>query len=260
MDHVVREMPPVDDRETRPSDSVPLPLGGPCYDDRLVVPPQMDHHEMVPTPVPLPEPEVIPTPDAATVLPGTHSVLVRAPAPAPSNPLPSKPSQAEAIWQPLDPGAPFAEVDAADVPWFLVSIEQRRPPARIPGESTPLSGGRARHAETRLALSPTAPSKAIPLAAARSAIGSPVPPRPAPTPPAPRPPVTVPSAPVVVPSSPVTRPVQPASPMPATGQTESDRLRWLALASLTMALAIAIFSWQPRYDALVRWMPRIRID
>ena len=242
MDNVVREMPPVDDRETRPSDNVPLPLGGPCYGDRLVVPPQMDHHEMVPTPVPLLEPEVIPTPDAAMVLPGTRSVLVRAPAPAPASPLPSAPARGEAMWQPLDPGTPFAEADAEDLREFLSDIAQRQPSARIDGQPTPLSAGR-RQAETRLALAPTAASRGTPQPTVRPAIRTPVPPRPAPTPPSPRPTVTAESAPVAVPSPPVIRPVPPASPSPATGLTGADRLRWLALASLTVALAIAIFGW-----------------
>jgi hypothetical protein len=82
-DNVVREMPPVDDRETRPSDSV----GMPCYEDRLVEPPQ-NQHEMVPTPAPLPAPEMIPSPAALVEPPGTRSVLVRAPAAA--EPIPTK--------------------------------------------------------------------------------------------------------------------------------------------------------------------------
>jgi hypothetical protein len=240
MDNVVREMPPVDDRETRPSDNIPLPLGGPCYDDRLVVPPQMDHHEMVPTPAPLPEPEVVPTPDAATVLPGTRSVLVRAPAPA--EPLPSAIGRVEAIWQPLDPGTPFAESDAGDVLAFLGGLERRQPSARIAGQPTPLSAGR-RHAETRLALAPTAASRGTPQPIVRPVIRTPPPSLPAPTPSSPRPPVTAESAPVAVPSAPVIRAVPAASPSPATGLTGADRLRWLALASLTVALAIAIFGW-----------------
>ncbi len=240
MDNVVREMPPVDDRETRPSDNVPLPLGGPCYGDRLVVPPQMEHHEMVPTPVPLPEPEVIPTPDAATVLPGTRSVLVRAPAPV--EPRPSATVRVEPMWQPLDPGTPFAEADAEDLREFLSDIAQRQPSTRIAGQPTPPSAGHL-HAETRLALAPTAASRGTPQPIVRPVIRTPVPPRPAPTPPSPRPTVTAESAPVAVPSPPVIRPVPPASPSPATGLTGADRLRWLALASLTVALAIAIFGW-----------------
>ena len=242
MDNVVREMPPVDDRETRPSDNVPLPLGGPCYGDRLVVPPQMDHHEMVPTPVPLLEPEVIPTPDAAMVLPGTRSVLVRAPAPAPASPLPSAPARGEAMWQPLDPGTPFAEADAEDLREFLSDIAQRQPSTRIAGQPSPLSAGRQR-AEARLALAPTAASRGTPQPIVRPVIRAPLPPRPAPTTPSPRPTVTAESAPVAVPSPPVIRAVPPTSPSPATGLTGADRLRWLALASLTVALAIAIFGW-----------------
>ena len=244
MDNIVRELPPVDDPETRPSDNIPLPLGGPCYDDRLVAPPQMDHHEMVPTPVPLPEPEMIPPPDAAMVLPGTRSVLVRAPAPvaAPPGPLPSAPDRLEAMWQPLDPGTLFAEVDAEDLREFLGSIERRQPSARIAGQPTPLSAGRL-HAETRVALALTAASRGAPQPIIRPVIRAPISPRPAPTPPSPRPPETEASAPVAVPSSPVIRPVPPASPSPATGLTGSDRLRLLALACLTAALAIAIFGW-----------------
>ena len=242
MDNVVREMPPVDDRETRPSDNIPLPLGGPCYGDRLVVPPQMDHHEMVPTPVPLLEPEMIPTPDAAMVLPGTRSVLVRAPAPA--EPFPSAPVRTETMWQPLDPVTPFAEADAEDLREFLSDIEQRQPSARIAGQPSPPSAGQ-RHAETRLALAPTAASRAAPQPIVRPAIRTPVPPLPASTLPSPRPPVTAESAPVAVPSPPVIRAAPPTSPSPATGLTGADRLRWLALASLTVALAIAIFG-RPR--------------
>jgi hypothetical protein len=240
MDNIVREMPPVDDRETRPSDTIPLPLGGPCYDDRLVVPPQMDHHEMVPTPVPLPEPEMIPTPDAAMVLPGTRSVLVRAPAPA--GPLPSAPGRFEAIWQPLEPGTPFAEADAEDLRDFLSGIERRQPSARIAGQPTPLSAGRL-HAETRMALAPTAASRGTPQPIGRPVIRTPISPLPAPTPPPPWPPETEKSAPVAAPSPPVIRAGPPASPSPATGLTGSDRLRLLALACLTAALAIAIFGW-----------------
>ena len=244
MDNIVRELPPVDDPETRPSDNIPLPLGGPCYDDRLVAPPQMDHHEMVPTPVPLPEPEMIPPPDAAMVLPGTRSVLVRAPAPvaAPPGPLPSAPGRLEAMWQPLDPGTLFAEADAEDLREFLGSIERRQPSARIAGQPTPLSAGRL-HAETRIALALTAASRGAPQPIIRPVIRAPISPRPAPTPPSPRPPETEASAPVAVPSSPVIRPVPPASLSPATGLTGSDRLRLLALACLTAALAIAIFGW-----------------
>jgi len=240
MDNVVREMPPVDDRETRPSDTIPLPLGGPCYDDRLVVPPQMDHHEMVPTPVPLPEPEVVPTPDAATVLPGTRSVLVRAPAAA--EPLPSATVRVEAIWQPLEPGTPFAETDAGDVLAFLDGLERRQPSARIAGQPTPLSAGR-RHAETRLALAPTAVSRGTPPLIVRPVIRTPPPSPPAPTPSSSRPQVKAESAPVAVPAAPVIRAVPPAAPPPPTGLTGADRLRWLAIASLTVALAIAIFGW-----------------
>lgn len=174
MDHVVREMPPVDDRETRPSDNVPLPLGGPCYDDRLVVPPLMDHHEMVPTPAPPPEPEVIPAPAAAMVLPGTRSVLVRAPRPA--APRSSADGGIETIWQPLDPGVSFAEADDADVPGFLAGIEQRQPAARIAGQPAPIAADR-RHAESRVALAPMAAPKGMPQPIAGPAIRSPLPAR-----------------------------------------------------------------------------------
>ena len=242
MDNIVRELPPVDDPETRPSDNIPLPLGGPCYDDRLVAPPQMEHHEMLPTPVPLPEPEMIPPPDAAMVLPGTRSVLVRAPAPAPAGPLPSAPGHFEAMWQPLDPGTLFAEADADDLREFLSSIERRQPSARIVGQPTPLSAGRL-HAETRVALALTAASRGMPQPIIRPVIRPPISPLPAPTPPSPRPPKTEESAPAAMPSSPVIRPVPPASPSPATGLTGSDRLRLLALACLTAALAIAVFGW-----------------
>ena len=43
----------------------------------------------------------------------------------------------------------------------------------------------------------------------------------------------------------------PASPTPAAGLTGADRLRWLALASLTVALALAIFGWPRAKPAAV---------
>jgi hypothetical protein len=241
MDNIVREMPPVDDRETRPSDNIPLPLGGACYGDRLVVPPQMDHHEMVPTPVPFLEPEVIPAPDAAMVLPGTRSVLVRATASAPAGPFPSEPGRFKAIWHPLDPVSPFAETDAEDVRDFLCNIEQRQPSARIAGQPSQPSAGH-RHAETRIALAPTAASRGMPQPIVRPVIRIPIAPLPAPTPP------------------PVIRAVPPASPSPATGLTGSDRLRWMTLACLTAALAIAIFG-RPRAKpaATVQSAPSSRV-
>ena len=195
---------------------------------------------MVPTPVPLPEPEVIPTPDAATVLPGTRSVLVRAPDPV--EPLPSATVRVEPMWQPLDPGTPFAEADQADVPWFVGGIERRQSSARIAGQPTPLSAGR-RHAETRLALAPRATPQGMPLPINRPGIRGPVLPRPAPTPLPPPPAATAESPRVAVPLPPVIRPVPPVSPSPAPGLTGADRLRLLALASLSVALAIAIFGW-----------------
>jgi len=249
MDNVVREMPPVDDRETRPSDTIPLPLGGPCYEDRLVVPPQMDHREMVPTPAPLAEPESIPTPAAAAVLPGTHSVLV--PSHETAALRPHAAGRVPAVWQPLDPGAPFAEADAAAVPEFLIGMEQRQPSARIAGQPAPASAGRGR-AETRLALAPTAASRGIPQPIVRPVIRAPLPPVPpvlplppvsARTPSAPRETVTAQSAHGTVPSPPVIRSVPPDAPLSASGLTGSDRLRWLALVLLTAALAIAIFDW-----------------
>jgi len=174
MDNIVREMPPVDDRETRPSDKAPLPVDGPCSDDVLVVPPQMDHPDMVPTPAPLPEPESIPAPAAATLVPSAQSVLVRAPDPA--EPSPSAPSRVEPLWQPLDPGTPFAAADAVGVPEFLASIEQRQPSAGNAGRSAPRAPDR-RHAETRIALVPTAAAKGMPLPIVGSAARSPLPPR-----------------------------------------------------------------------------------
>lgn len=174
MDHVVREMPPIDDRETRPSDKPPLPAGGPCSDDMLVVPPQTDHPEMVPTPAPLPEPESIPAPAAATLVPSTRSVLVRAPAPA--EPRPSAPGRVEPLWQPLDPGTPFTAADTVGVPEFLAGIEQRQPSAGIAGRSAPRPPDR-RHADTRVALVPTAASKGMPLPIVGPAARSPLPPR-----------------------------------------------------------------------------------
>ena len=234
MDNVVREMPPVDDRETRPSDNVPLPLGCPSYDDRLVVPPQMDPHEMVPTPVPLPEPEAIPTPAAASLLPGTHSVLVKAPAPA--EPLPSAAPRAEAIWQPIDPGTPFAAAEPGDVLAFLMGIEQRPSSTRIAGQPTPTATRRP-HADTRFALAPTATPQGMPQPIARPVIRSPLPPRP------PRPPAVAEPAPVAVPLPPVSRSPAVASPSPPTTTSEPDRLRVLVLACLAAALAIAVFGW-----------------
>jgi len=240
MDYVVREMPPVDDHEIRPSDTIPLPLGGPCYEDRLIVPPQMDRREMVPTPAPLAEPETIPTPEAAALLPGTQSVLVRAPVTA--GPRPFAADRGVAVWQPLEPGTPFAEADAAAVPDFLVGMEQRQPSTRIAGKPTPLSAGR-RHAETRLALAPTAGSRGIPPPIIRPGVPAPRTPLPAPTPPTARRSMTPESAAVAVPSLPAIRSVPQDLPLPATGLTAGDRLRWLALVCLTAALAIAIFRW-----------------
>ncbi len=159
MDHVVREMPPVDDRETHPSDATPVPLGGPCYEDRLVVPPQMDHREMMPTPAPMAEPEAIPTPAAAALLPGTQSVLVRAPETAGSRSIAA--DRGAAIWQPLDPATPFAEADAAAVPGFLAGMERRQPSTRIAGQPATIAPDR-RHAESRVALAPAAGAKNLP--------------------------------------------------------------------------------------------------
>ena len=172
MDHVVREMPPVDDRETRPSDNVPPPLGGPCYDDRRVVPLPMDRHEMVPTPAPLPEPEMVPAPAAATLPPGTRSVLVRAPDHA--KPRLAAVGRVEAIWQPLDPGVHFAEADEVDVREFLAAIERRQPSARVVVQPAPLAADR-RHADTRLALVPTASGRGMPQPIVRPDIRMPLP-------------------------------------------------------------------------------------
>ena len=171
MDHVVREMPPVDDRETRPADKDPPPAGGPCADDMLVVPLQTDHPEMVPTPAPLPEPEMIPAPAAATLPPGTHSVLVRAPDPA--EPRPSAAGRGEPLWQPLDPSSPFTAADAVGTPEFLASIERRQPRAGRSASSPP----DRRHADTRVALVPTAASKGMPLPIVGPAARSPLPQR-----------------------------------------------------------------------------------
>jgi hypothetical protein len=150
-DNVVREMPPVDDRETRPSDSV----GMPCYEDRLVVPPQMNQHEMVPTPAPLPAPEMIPSPAALVEPPGTRSVLVRAPAAA--EPIPTAVARLEPVWRPLDPAAPFTDADAANVEGFLGSIHSARPASQPAG----VASQARRHAEARLALVPTAPTRGL---------------------------------------------------------------------------------------------------
>ena len=159
MDNVVREMPPVDDRETRPSDAIPLPLGGPCYEDRLVMPPQMDDREMVPTPAPMAEPEAIPAPAAAALLPGTQSVLVRAPETAESRSIAA--ARGAPVWQPLDPATPFAEADAAAVPGFLAGMERRQPSTRIAGQSVTGALDR-RHAESRVALVPAAGARNLP--------------------------------------------------------------------------------------------------
>jgi hypothetical protein len=234
MDNVVREMPPVDDRETRPSDNVPLPLGCPSYEDRLVVPPQMDPHEMVPTPVPLPEPEVIPTPTAASLLPGTRSVLVKAPAPA--EPLPSAAPLAEAIWQPIDPGTPFAAAEPGDVLAFLMGIEQQPKSTRIAGQPTPTATGRP-HADARFALAPTATPPGIPQPFTRPVIRSPLPPRPQ------GPPAVAEPAPVIVPLPAASRALPAPSPPQPTTASVPDRLRVLALACLAAALAIAVFGW-----------------
>jgi hypothetical protein len=194
----------------------------------------MDPHEMVPTPVPLPEPEAIPTPAAASLLPGTHSVLVKAPAPA--EPLPSAAPRAEAIWQPIDPGTPFAAAEPGDVLAFLMGIEQRPSSTRIAGQPTPTATRRP-HADTRFALAPTATPQGMPQPIARPVIRSPLPPRP------PRPPAVAEPAPVAVPLPPVSRSPAVASPSPPTTTSEPDRLRVLVLACLAAALAIAVFSW-----------------
>jgi hypothetical protein len=166
-DNVVREMPPVDDRETRPSDSA----GMPCYEDRLVVPPQSDQHEMVPTPAPLPAPEMIPAPAASVEPPGTRSVLVRTPAAA--EPIPTAVARLEPVWRPLDPAAPFADADAANVEGFLGTIQSARPasqPAAVPSQAR-------RHAEARLALVPTEPARGPHQPIARPMISGGLPPR-----------------------------------------------------------------------------------
>jgi hypothetical protein len=166
-DNVVREMPPVDDRETRPSDSA----GMPCYEDRLVVPPQSDQHEMVPTPAPLPAPEMIPAPAASVEPAEIRSVLVRAPAAA--EPAPTAVARLEPVWRPLDPAAPFADADAANVEGFLGTIQSARPasqPAAVPSQAR-------RHAEARLALVPTAPTRGLHQPIARPMISGGLPPR-----------------------------------------------------------------------------------
>ena len=166
-DNVVREMPPVDDRETRPSDSA----GMPCYEDRLVVPPQSDQHEMVPTPAPLPAPEMIPAPAASVEPAEIRSVLVRAPAAA--EPAPTAVARLEPVWRPLDPAAPFADADAAVVEGFLGAIRSPRPaaqPAVGPSQAR-------RHAEARLALVPTEPARGPHQPIARPMISGGLPPR-----------------------------------------------------------------------------------
>ena len=156
MDYVVREMPPVDDRETRPSDDVPLPIEVPCFEDRLIVPPQTDQREMVPTPVPLPEPEMIPAPAGSADLSGTRSVLVRAPASA--EPPATAVTRTGAVWRPLDPAAPFAEADATEVQGFLDSVRDDRRAAPPAAEATQARS----HAEARLALVPMPPNRGLP--------------------------------------------------------------------------------------------------
>lgn len=170
-DNVVREMPPVDDRETPPSDSV----GMPCYEDRLVVPPPTDQHEMVPTPAPLPAPEMIPAPAASVEPAGTRSVLVRSP--AATEPIPTAIARLEPVWRPLDPAAPFAEADAAELSGFLNSLHRGRsaaqPDARVREARS--------HAEARLALVPTAPPRGLQQPIARPVIRGELPPRNSPT-------------------------------------------------------------------------------
>jgi hypothetical protein len=170
MDHVVREMPPVDDRETRPSDSVPLPSCEPCFDDRLVMPPASDPHEMVPTPAPLPEPEAIPAPAASMDPPGTRSVLVRAPA---AEPLPTAVARMEAVWRPLDPTSPFGQTDAAEIQAFLDSLNDGRSPAPSAAGATQARS----HAEARLAFVPTPPDRGLNQPIARPVIRRAPPPR-----------------------------------------------------------------------------------
>jgi hypothetical protein len=270
-DNVVREMPPVDDRETRPSDSV----GMPCYEDRLVEPPQ-NQHEMVPTPAPLPAPEMIPSPAALVEPPGTRSVLVRAPAAA--EPIPTAVARLEPVWRPLDPAAPFADADAANVEGFLGSIHSARPasqPAVVASQAR-------RHAEARLALVPTAPTRGLHQPIARPMISgglsprnastsSAAPPR-APPPPGPtagirpapvataapaaaKPPAGVPAAPAAA-KPPAGVPAAPAAAKPpagslAPGSRRPDALDWLALAGVVAALAIIFFDWpgSPQTDS-----------
>jgi hypothetical protein len=270
-DNVVREMPPVDDRETRPSDS----LGMPCYEDRLVEPPQ-NQHEMVPTPAPLPAPEMIPSPAALVEPPGTRSVLVRAPAAA--EPIPTAVARLEPVWRPLDPAAPFADADAANVEGFLGSIHSARPasqPAVVASQAR-------RHAEARLALVPTAPTRGLHQPIARPMISgglsprnastnSAAPPR-APPPPGPtagirpapvataapaaaKPPAGVPAAPAAA-KPPAGVPAAPAAAKPpagslAPGSRRPDALDWLALAGVVAALAIIFFDWpgSPQTDS-----------
>lgn len=166
-DNVVRELPPVDDRETRPSESA----GMPCYEDRLVWPPQSDQHEMVPTPAPLPAPEMIPAPAASVEPAGTRSVLVRTPAAA--EPVPTAAAHVEPVWRPSDPAAPFVDSDAARVEELLGAIRSPRPAAQ-PGGGPSLA---RRYAEARLALVPTAPARGLRQPIARTVIRGGLPPR-----------------------------------------------------------------------------------
>ena len=122
MDYVVREMPPEDGRETRPSDSSLPPLDGPCFDDRVIEPPRFEHHELIPTPAPLTAPEEIPPPSASTALPAARSVLVRVPSPRASAPLAATHTQAATgSGEPAHPhaGATVAEERASDHPTSL---------------------------------------------------------------------------------------------------------------------------------------------
>lgn len=108
MDHVVREMPPVDaDKETQPSDTAPLPLGAPCFDDRLVEPPSPAHREQLPMPVPALEPEMIPAPPPSAAIPAPVSVLVQSPAGAVPGPLATTDAE-ESPTQP-EPADPLAD-------------------------------------------------------------------------------------------------------------------------------------------------------
>jgi hypothetical protein len=158
----------------------------------------------------------------------------------------------EPVWRPLDPAAPFADADAANVEGFLGSIHSARPasqPAVVASQAR-------RHAEARLALVPTAPTRGLHQPIARPMISGGLSPRNASTnsaappraPPPPGPTAGIRPAPVATAAPAAAKP--PAGSL-APGSRRPDALDWLALAGVVAALAIIFFDWpgSPQTDS-----------